>query len=288
MKKISVILILLIFVGLGFYFRADLLNFYDHLTKNFSDIEKISLDQLVKDIQKQVSAPPPLRLNQEESLATLTKSVVIKWTNLQRAANGGLLPLASNTKLDAAALAKVQEMFKNQYFEHVSPAGAGPEDLAKKFSYSFVAFGENLALGNFKDEEALVQAWMDSPGHRANILNTRYREIGVAVLKGVFEGRTTWIAVQEFGFPLAACPQPDAALKSQIEFYKKQADDLILLIDEKRKEIENTRFDSRRQYNQAVSQYNDLVGQYNNLVSQIKLLINSYNSQVSQFNSCAR
>lgn len=287
MKKISVILILLILVGLGFYFRADLLNFYDRLAKNFPDIEKISLDQLVNDIQKQVSAPPPLRLNQEESPAVLTKLGVIKWTNLQRAANGGLLPLISNAKLDAAALAKAQDMFKNQYFEHVSPAGAGPEDLAKKVGYDFIAFGENLAMGNFKDEQALVQAWMNSPGHRANILNTRYREIGVAVLKGVFEGQTTWIAVQEFGFPLSACPQPDAALKSQIEIYKKQVDGLIGLIDEKRSEIENTRFGSRPRYNQAVSQYNDLVSQYNSLTSQIKSLINNYNSQVSQFNACA-
>ena len=135
--------------------------------------------------------------------------------------------LLENTKLDQSAELKAQDMLKNQYFAHTSPSGMAVGNLAEKVGYEFIAIGENLALGNFENDEALVQAWMDSPGHRANILNSRYQEIGVAVLKGVFEGRTTWLAVQHFGLPLSVCPSPQEGVKLTIDANQNKIDEIF-------------------------------------------------------------
>jgi uncharacterized protein YkwD len=288
MKKFWVVIgIFLIIGGLGWYCRAELFNFYLHLTQNLPGVESVSPEKLINKLEQSISAPPPLQNTQEAPQSVLTKAGVIKLTNLQRANNGSLPALKENAKLDAAALAKAQDMFKNQYFEHVSPAGIGPSDLAKQMDYVYIAYGENLALGNFKDDQALMQGWMNSPGHRANILNPKYQEIGVAVLKGTYQGLVTWMAVQEFGLPLSACPQPDANLKNQIDQGNSQIKILKQTIEDQRAEITTTQYPSRNDYNQAVTQYNDLVHQYNALVVQNKTLVNSYNLQVDQFNACA-
>lgn len=287
MKKVlGIILSIVILLGLGYFFRKDLFNFYIRLEKKLPKIEKVS-NQLFNNIEKQISAPPPLRNNEAVSQSPLTEIGIITWTNNQRQQNGNLPPLAENTKLNEAALIKAQDMFARQYFEHVSPSGVGPSDLADEVGYAYIAFGENLALGNFKDDQSLVQAWMDSPGHRANILSNSYQEIGVAVIQGIYEGSSVWIAVQEFGLPLSACPQPDAALNNQINAYNQQVISIQQQIDAKLIEIENTQFTSREQYKEAISQYNDLINQYNSVANEIKGLIKTYNDQVNSFNACA-
>src|SRR5262249_8345343 len=126
----------------------------------------------------------PLRGGDASANVTLTQAGVIKWTNIQRQENGALPALTVNAKLNESAQLKLKDMFAKQYFEHVSPSGVGPDGLANEVGYAYASIGENLALGNFADDRALVQAWMDSPGHRANILGKSYREIGVAVGKG--------------------------------------------------------------------------------------------------------
>jgi len=124
---------------------------------------------------------------------------VIFETNDQRRAYG-LSPLAENSNLNAAADFKMRDMFTRQYFDHYAPDGTSriPE-LLIRFDYGYMAAGENLALGNFKNANDLVALWMASPGHRANILNGVYRDIGVATGYDIFEGRQTIIAVQIFG-----------------------------------------------------------------------------------------
>jgi len=187
--------------------------------------------------------------------------------------------------LDAAAKAKADDMFKNQYFEHVSPSGIDPGRLAKSFGYDYIVEGENLILGNFAGENEAVGDWMASPGHRANILNNRFSEIGVAFVKGDYKGETVWIGVQEFGLPLSACSQPDANLKNKIDINKGQLDQLSLQIDNKRQQIENTSPKSP-QYNVLVDEYNQLVAQYNVMNQETKNLIVQYNNQVNVFNQC--
>ncbi len=238
MRKIIIIilLILAVLVGAAFYFRADLTGLYLSLSQKAQNFEKISVNSLTNKIDQQVNAPPPIRAQKETPKAQLTKSGTINWTNSQRADNG-LLALIENKNLDQGALAKAQDMFKKQYFAHESPTGAGPAEVAKAADYSFLVIGENLALGNFANDQELVQAWMDSPGHRANILNSKYKEIGVAVVQGIYEGRTTWIAVQEFGLSTTACPQINQGIKNSIDVYQKQIDDLAVTLAEKKTEL---------------------------------------------------
>jgi len=126
---------------------------------------------------------------------------------------------------------------------------------------------------------------MNSPGHRANILNNRFSEIGVAVVKGTYKGDTVWIGVQEFGLPLSACPQPETGLKSQIEGNKQSLDTLETVIDSKREQIDATNPRSS-QYSELVDQYNALVSQYNPLNDETKSLITRYNAEVNTFNLC--
>lgn len=244
------------------------------------------LPEIKKEAEKQISLPSPLRSEEEHPESFLTKEGVIVWTNIQRE-KYGFLPLKENAKLNEIAEAKLQDMFENQYFAHESPTGQMVADLAEKFSYEFLSIGENLALGNFQNDEVLVDAWMNSPGHRANVLNSSYQEIGVAVGKGMFEGKTTWIAVQNFGLSLYVCPQMDLSLKVEIDENQKQILELQNKLLDTEEEIQTMkRRKMNEEYSQKVEQYNDLVSQHNAFVEENKSLINKYNLQVNSFNRC--
>lgn len=122
---------------------------------------------------------------------------IIKLVNESRRAQG-LNELTENEKLDQVAEDKVNDMIKNNYFAHTSPAGVSPWHWFEKNNYDYRYAGENLAI-NFLSVETEHKAWMDSPTHRKNILNSKYSEIGVAVAAGEINGQTSIIAVQEFG-----------------------------------------------------------------------------------------
>ncbi len=116
-----------------------------------------------------------------------------------------MLALSKNAKLTSAATAKANDLFEKQYFEHVSPTGESAADLVIAEGYNYRIVGENLALGDFKSEKELVDAWMASEGHRENILKKDYQEIGVASKLSKFEGRITWVSVQIFGTRAPEC-----------------------------------------------------------------------------------
>jgi len=277
MKRAILGILIILLLGLGYIYRfqPDLFNRAEMRLSTALGGQLESSDLL----------PPPLRSALDEANAHLTREGVISETNNQRAQNGELVPLHENTRLDQAAEIKLQDMFDHQYFEHVSPSGKGPSDLANQVGYKFVVVGENLALGNFKDDAALVDAWMNSPGHRANILNVRYQEIGVAVGRGMFEGHETWLAVQEFGLPLSACPQPSASLKTTIDSDQKQIDQLEADIAARKADIESHHYDNAT-YNKKVAEYNQEVSQLNALIGTTKQLVSQYNAQIDQFNRC--
>src|SRR3989344_5492810 len=213
LKPKYVLVLILVFTGL-FLFRDDFLALYN---KYFSNIEKSLAGLTLEQVKTQFLAPPPLRGPVEETNRTpLSSRGIILGTTMQRNENG-LGDLIENSKLNLTARAKVDDMFEKQYFAHVSPLEQDASDLAAASEYEFVIIGENLALGNYQNDEALVKAWMDSPGHRENILNDEYQEIGVAVKRGIFEGRASWLAVQIFGLPKSVCPEPDEALKERSE-----------------------------------------------------------------------
>ncbi len=283
-KKIILILMLLAF-SLGFYLKDNILKTYGDLNKNLQNFQKTDVGKIINEVKKEILAPAPLNIGGRENQVVLTKAKIIAQTNIQRYNNGLLPPLIENLKLEAAAKAKVEDMFAKGYFEHISPSGVGPGELAKFFGYDFIISGENLILGNFKSEQEVVQLWMDSPGHRANILNNRYTEIGVAIIKGSYKGDTVWIGVQEFGLPISACPQSDINLKNQIDINKNKLDQLSVQMDAKKEEINNTNKRSS-EYNALVDEFNQLVNEYNLLNQETKNLIMKYNNQINIFNQC--
>ncbi|OGZ68532.1 MAG: hypothetical protein A3D35_02200 [Candidatus Staskawiczbacteria bacterium RIFCSPHIGHO2_02_FULL_34_9] len=291
MKKYYLFVVTLLLVILAslalFYYRNSIFDFYDKTTESLSQISKTDLGSVVTQLKKEVFTPSPLNIGGQENEVEFTKEKIIAQTNVQRYNNGGLLPVVENSKLDAAALAKAQDMFSKQYFEHVSPLGVGPGDLVKSFGYDYIVVGENLILGNFGSEKEIVQAWMDSPGHRANILNDRVTEIGVAIIKGTYEGRTVWIGVQEFGLPISACQQTDSSLKNQIDTNKAKLDQLSTGLDNKRAEIDGTNPKSPK-YNKLIDEYNEMVKEYNELVQTTKNLITQYNNEINVFNQCVQ
>ncbi len=289
MKKF-IIVIVLIAGGLGVlhYFGpgGKYQNTLPDAIKNFSSSTLLSE---LKNIGAEVSAPTPLRNNKTDSQSVLTKQGIINFTNLERKNNGNLAALHENLMLDAAALAKAQDIFKQQYFEHINPQGKGPADLARAAGYTYISIGENLAMGFFEGDEDLVKAWMNSPGHRANILNNKYQEIGVAAIKGEFEGRQTWVAVQEFGRPASSCPSVESGLRTEIDSLQAQINQLQSQLAIAKSQIEamdpKTQ-EERDKYNQKVVEYNNLIKIYNNKVDSLKITADRYNFQVSNYNAC--
>jgi len=162
---------------------------------------------------REVITPAPLRGTFDGQAGLLTVDGILEQTNVHRATEK-LAPLTGSATLNQAAANKIDDMFAQQYFEHISPDGRGPSDVVDGVQYHYIRVGENLALGNFASDAALVQAWMDSPGHRANIMNGGFEELGIAARRGQFEGRSTWLAVQTFAKPLSSCPGVDTSLQA--------------------------------------------------------------------------
>lgn len=132
-------------------------------------------------------------------VSTVLPAVVIDHTNKARGAET-LGVLRRNIVLDAAATRKAEHMAENEYFAHYSPDGISPWYWFDQVSYKFLHAGENLAV-HFTDSSEVVNAWMDSPSHKANILNKNYTEIGVGTAKGTYKGFPTIYVVQFFGTP---------------------------------------------------------------------------------------
>jgi len=273
-------LVLLILVLVGFYFWNDIKVLWQDTSSDLA----MRVGELREPLREIITSVP-LRGPVDESAKTnLTVQGILSETNRHRRENG-LLPLALNEKLSNASQIKVDDMFAHQYFEHESPTGEGPGDLADAVGYKYLSIAENLALGNYDDDVVLVQAWMDSPGHRANILNGKYSEIGIAASPGDFEGRMTWLSVQEFGRPASECPTPDENLKLSIENNERVLDTLsaeIDKMDESPREGRGKPFRDR----EKVEEYNSLVNKYNTLLGETRVLIENYNSQIEIYNSC--
>jgi uncharacterized protein YkwD len=118
----------------------------------------------------------------------------------KKRADVGLPPLRLNPKLMEAAKEKGEDMFDKGYWAHVSPEGTEPWDFILAVDYDYAYAGENLAK-NFSNSRDVVEAWYNSPSHKANILNKNYDEVGYAVIDGVLNGYETTLVVQMFGRP---------------------------------------------------------------------------------------
>lgn len=118
-------------------------------------------------------------------LITETKNIeqqVLDLTNKERAKNG-LQPLQGDWQLQRVARYKSVDMRDKNYFSHTSPTYGSPFDMMKAFNISYTAAAENIAAGQVTPEE-VVKAWMNSPGHRKNILDSRMTHLGVGYAKG--------------------------------------------------------------------------------------------------------
>lgn len=128
-------------------------------------------------------------------------------TNQARAANG-LGGLSLNSKLNSGAQAKANDMIAKNYWSHVSPSGTQPWAFFVGAGYSYTAAGENLAYG-FDTSSQVINGWMNSPGHRANLLGP-YRDVGFGIASGPnYQGGENTVVVAFYGTPQAA-PAPAA------------------------------------------------------------------------------
>jgi len=252
---------------------------------NITALENSIANEISANFSSYPAPLPPIFTNTSKKNAKLTSAGVIADTNGQRATNN-LPPLAENPTLDDVAVLRLDDMFENQYFAHVSPTGESAEAVASSVGYVHLALGENLAEGIFQGDAGVVTAWMNSPGHRANILNTHYDQIGVAVREGTLQGKDVWLAVQVFGKPASDCASPDAALRAAITVAEAQLSDMDSQLQAEKISIETAQPRSGSDYNQKVEQYNSMVGRYNDLSGQTKTEIGQYNAEVSVFNQC--
>jgi hypothetical protein len=134
-------------------------------------------------------------------LASIQSAYLVDLTNSDRA-SAGLNTLTINNKLIDAAKMKADDMSEKGYFAHVSPEGHSPWYWVEKAGYNYIYAGENLAV-NFYQSEDVEDAWMNSPTHRANIVNRHYTEIGIATAEGYYKGNKTMFVVQTFASPNA-------------------------------------------------------------------------------------
>jgi uncharacterized protein YkwD len=123
------------------------------------------------------------------SAAEITAETVLAEMNVHRA-TAGLPPLRHDERLLRAADSRMRDMEELSYWAHVGPDGRSPFMTIRPQGYEFQYAGENLAAG-FETAELLVQSWMESKGHRANVLSPLYQDCGVAVIDGATTGRST-------------------------------------------------------------------------------------------------
>ncbi|MFJ9870009.1 sigma-70 family RNA polymerase sigma factor [Streptomyces sp. NPDC101165] len=121
---------------------------------------------------------------------------VVALVNKERSA-AGCGPLTENAQLDKAAQAHSDDMAARNFFDHTNPDGADPGQRITAAGYRWSTYGENIAKGQ-QTPQSVMDSWMNSPGHRANILNCSFKEIGVGVHKG--SGGPWW--TQDFGAKL--------------------------------------------------------------------------------------
>src|SRR3989344_619636 len=148
-------------------------------------------------------------------LAAVLPLDIVELTNLERGFNN-VATVKENSQLTAAAEAKARDMAEKSYFAHTGPDGKEPWAWINEAGYRYGAAGENLAV-RFNESADVVEAWMASPGHRANMVKPTYSEIGVGVAQGVYKGAPAMFVVQYFGRPSAAATAAQTAVVPAVE-----------------------------------------------------------------------
>lgn len=129
-----------------------------------------------------IQTPAPAPTPASPSSASAFQRRVVQLVNIERQKVGHTI-LTENTTMDKGATTKAADMRDKGYFSHTSPTYGSPFNMMKTFGVRYSAAGENIASG-YKTPDAVVKGWMNSPGHRANILSTKYGKIGIGYAKG--------------------------------------------------------------------------------------------------------
>ena len=125
------------------------------------------------------TASKPVNVSKEEN-NTVAQEIVLL-VNEERT-NAGLAPIALDAELTKVAQLKSQDMQSKYYFSHTSPTYGSPFEMMKQFGISYKSAGENIAMGQTTAKQ-VMDAWMNSEGHRANILDSKFTHIGVGYVE---------------------------------------------------------------------------------------------------------
>jgi uncharacterized protein YkwD len=147
--------------------------------------------------QNQISPIRSTNISQSTNRVSF-ETELLKLTNLERQ-KVGLSPLKLSSQLTKAAQSHARDMARNNYFSHTGLNGSSMADRAKGTGYKYFALGENIAAGK-STPEGTIRQWMNSSGHRANILNSRFTEIGFGY-ENAPNSRYRHYWVQVFGTP---------------------------------------------------------------------------------------
>lgn len=140
-----------------------------------------------------------MRGNAVSAESTIAPQALIEQTNAKRVERG-LAPLAENSRLTKAAYRKAEGILREDHFAHTTRDGKPFYRWIQESDYEYKSAGENLAI-SFSASEDIITAWMMSKAHSENMLDKNYKEIGIAVAKGNFQGKDTIVVVQLFGEP---------------------------------------------------------------------------------------
>src|SRR3989338_7096576 len=144
--------------------------------------------------------------------SAVDSEILMRLINKERGSRN-LTVLSRNSSLLTASAGKAQDMIDRDYFAHIDPDGNYVWGKITSAGYApYRILGENLAL-DFSASEGLVQAWLDSPTHRANILHKEFLDQGLSALYGDYQGRYTNLTASLFG-TLAAANKPSGQVKS--------------------------------------------------------------------------
>ncbi len=240
------------------------------------------------------AGPPPIQ-------EPLSKEAIIGLTNNARTLQG-LIMLSENPLLDGIAEARVKDMLEKQYFAHVSPTGEQASDIAQRVGYRYKIIAENIASGLFFTNQKIIDGWMQSPGHRKNILSPEVREMGASVIKGRMNGADTWVSVQIFGLqslPVSekSCMPPSQELLGEIETKKTEIGTLNERLTRLRQELDAEKDsielerrlagnDPKRNYdlNGKIRAYNEKSNWHNQSLAEMNAKETVLNSMAEEYN----
>ncbi len=284
----SIIVLILTFVS-SIFFSVSSISF-----ENVKNTTLLSNIYAYEGVENSTSTDKPLIITRTltdadvKNKRPLVAKEIFNYTNIERV-KAGLSPLVWNDTLAKMADEKVADMIKNKYFAHESPSGVNVSGLAKNFNYDYSLIGENLAMGDFLNSKDVVDGWMTSPGHRANILKPTYTEIGISSMAGLNDGSYIWFATQEFGRPSPKCVKPDPKMESVIQSSNSKMQMINTLLTEIKKQIEiSLKSTSISSMKNVIDSYNSLVSLTNDFYKKLSSAIADYNNSVKLYNDCVQ